>query len=230
MSIANSRTSMPSRSALKVSPVQFQGCVERAKKRLFQGRAIMYGDKVVLHKKCWRKPSRHVIPLNQIVWIHWIPRPRHGANLRLHLRDGTIWRLRIRGAGWWKYTLQELCACLGNESPLQRRWKGMSQKLPPDRASVAHHTPVASSTTTLPQAHVNPSSTPSMKVIVNAEIALWLSGMGYAVTHASPQEVLGMLATEAAKWGLTAEQLAHIIQHGQASHAWRSDLPERGGQ
>lgn len=69
-----------------------------------------------------------------------------------------------------------------------------------------------------------------MKVIVNAEIALWLSGMGYAVTNASPTEVLGMLASEAAKWGLTAEQLADIIQHGHVPNTQRNDIPERGQQ
>lgn len=51
----------------------------------------------------------------------------------------------------------------------------------------------------------------SMQRIVNAEITRWLSNMGYSVHAASPDQLLHMLAEEAAQWGLTAEQLTFII-------------------
>lgn len=200
----------------------FEGRFRRKKHDLFSGHALLYEDRLILEDPVWQKKSPDVIPLTTISWIHWMPYTRRDTNTRIHLSKGRVTRLYFDSPGLWKYEIQEQCSRLGNQAPLERKWKGLWKKVPVARSRVNlnNREKESSKITSMPGRGITssvphtlqPSSVRKiLKLMVNRNVTQWLSSMGYLVRDATPKEILSMLAAEASNWGLSVEQLVSVI-------------------
>lgn len=101
--------------------------------RLFFAVARLYGDRIELAGWRWSGRHRRTLPLDRIVRVHWLPERSDGINLILHLNggedSGETLGLHIKGAGLWKYQIEEATgalaqACSAEPQPLApERWR-----------------------------------------------------------------------------------------------------------
>ena len=105
------------------TPATLHSRFQYADGRLFFARARLYADRLELGGWGWRGPHRRTVRLDEIARVDWIPQRSDGVNFALHLRSGETLRLRMAGAGLWKYEIKDRARALGRAAsprPLAR--------------------------------------------------------------------------------------------------------------
>lgn len=207
------------------------------KASLFSGIASLYDHELILDNRKWKRSVQIRILLRRLFWVQWFPRSKHATNLHLHMNNGSLYRLYVESAGWWKYALEEQCAAIGNRYPQNKKWKGLWKKPPkPAEYTVRQHWPPVYTLGDLrdphtPQAlkdiHAKMFETPPIfytRMNSSDKVATWLASMGYDIHDSQPSQGQQMLAIEAEKWGLTAEQLEYIIERGGSPEKLASQM------
>ena len=82
------------------------------------GRAKLFEDHISLFSIHLTGLRRHTFPLADLVGVEWWSgNPDGNANLRLDLKDGRSLLLWVKGAGLWKFNIQEWAPNLEQTSP-----------------------------------------------------------------------------------------------------------------
>lgn len=207
----------------------YHGRFRWKKASLFSGIVSLYEHQLILECRKWGRLVPTRIHLCRLFWVQWFPRSRHATNLHLHMNNGSLHRLYFESAGWWKYALEEQCAAIGNRHPQNKKWKGLWKK-PPKAAeyTVRQHGPPIYALGNSKDRHatqaLNGMDAKMFEVspifcahMSSNKVVGWLESMGYNIQDLRPSQVQQMLAIEAEKWGLTAEQLKYIIEWGTSS-------------
>lgn len=77
------------------------------RRRLFFGRARLYPDRIDLFEIGWTGFRRRTIWLRDVERISWRTDSERSANVTLYLHDHEPLRLWVKGAGLWKYQIDE---------------------------------------------------------------------------------------------------------------------------
>ena len=96
-----------------VAPATLRSRFQYADGRLFSAQARLYADRIELAGWRWRGRHQRTVRLDEIIRVDWIPPRSDGVNLALHLQHGEALRLRIAGAGLWKYEIEDRARALG---------------------------------------------------------------------------------------------------------------------
>jgi len=94
------------RSAPPSAPPHFSNPFRLLGRQLFFTCARLYGDRLELTGWEWKGRYKRVLPLEAIEDVHWWT-GLSDCNLEIRLQDGESLGLWMRGAGQWKYALEE---------------------------------------------------------------------------------------------------------------------------
>ena len=83
------------------------------------GRAKLFEDRISLFSIHLTGIRRRTLLLADLVGLEWWSGDQGGANLHLDLKDGSSVLLWVKGAGLWKFNIQERAPNLKQTSPAQ---------------------------------------------------------------------------------------------------------------
>lgn len=95
--------------AVRVTPFRY------GDRRMLFARARLFEDRLELSGLHWRGWHQRTIPLSQIKSVDWWSGAESGPNFVLHLRNSDSLSLWMKGAGLWKYRIEEHAPNLTDE-------------------------------------------------------------------------------------------------------------------